>query len=87
MSDGGKWPQAIERDAHGQYKLMAAAAGWRWFSDAWNMQQARIDELMLEHCPSEMTQVQKAAWAAAQRVVEPSEASAVDRAAGLARQR
>lgn len=35
--------------------------------DAWNSQQARIDRLMLEHCPEEMTIEQRAEWAKNQR--------------------
>lgn len=35
-------------------------------------QQARIDALMLEFCPDEMTEVQLADYAAAQVVAEPS---------------
>ena len=34
-SDDGKWPQAIERDAKGNYLLMQTAQGWRWWQEAW----------------------------------------------------
>ena len=39
------------------------------FYAAWDMQQAKIDRLMLEHCPDEMTQDQRADWAKHQRAV------------------
>lgn len=35
--------------------------------------QAKVDALMLEHCPDEMTPEQKATWAAAQEAVPGSE--------------
>ena len=33
-SDNGKWPQAIERDAKGNYLLMTTAHGWMWWQAA-----------------------------------------------------
>lgn len=33
-SDGGMWPKAIERDAKGDYILMATASGWSWWQTA-----------------------------------------------------
>ena len=36
---------------------------------AWDAQQAKIDRLMLEYCPDEMTEDQKATWARNQKVV------------------
>ena len=30
-SDGGKWPQAIARNANGDYLLMQTASGWEWW--------------------------------------------------------
>ena len=35
---------------------------------AWNFQQAKIDQLMLEYCPKEMTEDQVAEWAKHQQV-------------------
>lgn len=40
--------------------------------------QARIDELMLEHCPEEMTKEQLARWAKAQRPLSEAEMEAFD---------
>lgn len=37
---------------------------------AWNLQQAKIDRLMLEYCPDEMTKEQLLKWAKHQRVVK-----------------
>lgn len=39
--------------------------------------QARIDELMLEYCPEEMTEAQKANWARHQRPVSDEEEAKV----------
>ena len=36
---------------------------WKFWKAAWDSQQARIDALMLEHCPDEMTPEQMAEWA------------------------
>ena len=33
-SDNGKWPQAIERDAKGNYLLLTTANGWMWWQAA-----------------------------------------------------
>ena len=33
-SDDGKWPQAIERDAKGNYLLLTTAHGWMWWQAA-----------------------------------------------------
>lgn len=33
-SDDGKWPQAIERDAKGNYLLLTTANGWMWWQAA-----------------------------------------------------
>ena len=35
--------------------------------------QAKLDRLMIEHCPDEMTEEQRANWAAAQRAVPDPE--------------
>jgi len=43
-------------------------------------QQAKIDALMLEYCPDEMTPEQKAEWARNQRPLTIEEQSALDRA-------
>ena len=34
VSDDGKWPQAIERDAKGNYLLLTTAHGWMWWQAA-----------------------------------------------------
>lgn len=44
-------------------------AGRIYFRDELKYAQSRIDALMLEHCPDEMTEAQMAAWAAAQQGV------------------
>lgn len=33
-SDNGKWPQAVERDAKGNYLLLTTANGWMWWQAA-----------------------------------------------------
>lgn len=42
--------------------------------------EARIDELMLEYCPDEMTEEQRERWAAAQRPVSAEETARIDKA-------
>lgn len=42
-----------------------------------NELQAKLDRLMLEHCPDEMTEEQKANWAKAQRAVPDPDDSAI----------
>jgi len=44
--------------------------------------QAKIDSLMLEHCPDEMAQEQKDNWAKHQKPVDETEAKKVDQAIG-----
>lgn len=34
-SDNGRWPKAIERDAHGDYKLMATQSAWGAWDRGW----------------------------------------------------
>ena len=43
--------------------------------------QARIDELMLEHCPDEMTAEQKANWAEHQKPVDAELQAEIDESA------
>lgn len=38
-----------------------------WVRRAWAVQQARIDALMIEYCPAEMTMAQMATWASCQQ--------------------
>ena len=33
-SDNGKWLKAIERDAHGNYRLLTTSVGWLWWQAA-----------------------------------------------------
>lgn len=33
-SDNGKWLKAIERDAHGNYRLLTTNVGWMWWQAA-----------------------------------------------------
>ena len=33
-SDNGKWMKAIERDAHGNYRLLTTSIGWLWWQAA-----------------------------------------------------
>lgn len=42
--------------------------------------QARVDALMQEYCPDEMTREQRATWAAHQQPVAPAVQSAIDAA-------
>ena len=46
------------------------------FYAAWDGQQAKIDRLMIEFCPEEMTADQKATWTRHQRVVEDAPSAA-----------
>ena len=47
--------------------------------------QARIDSLMLEYCPDEMTPEQRANWEANQRAATPEQARAIDLSSGIVR--
>lgn len=44
--------------------------------------QAEIDALMLEYCPNEMTEEQKAEWAAHQVPISDEEQAAIDKELG-----
>lgn len=62
-----------------------AAAACDAYKAAHAAQQAVIDRLMLEHCPDEMTDEQRARWAAAQKPAGPEASAAIDKAAGVRR--
>lgn len=52
---------------------------------AWDSQQAKIDRLMLEYCPDEMTEQQKKEWARHQVSAGPEASAALDKALGINR--
>lgn len=66
--------------------LTDAAAIIRDLRSAVAAKQARIDALMLEYCPDEMTPEQVAEWARHQRPVSEQAADAIDAAIDAARQ-
>lgn len=76
FSEGGKWPAAVRRSGDG-YRLAAAHSAWNAYKAAWDCQQAKIDRLMLEWCPDEMTAEQLANWAAHQRPISDADHEAV----------
>lgn len=49
---------------------LTIAAQWEAYQEAYNLQQATIDRLMLEFCPDEMSPEQLASWENAQKRVE-----------------
>lgn len=53
---------------------------WVFWKAAWDSQQARIDALMLEHCPDEMTVEQMAEWAKHQVAAPGFDEAALDAA-------
>lgn len=63
--------------SYDDWKYAASGTAWKWmFERGWNERnkkvielQARIDELMLEFCPKEMTQKQRDKWEQNQRPV------------------
>lgn len=61
MSEFEKWVQKKQANGEGY----DAEAIW---DAAWQMQQAKIDRLMIEYCPDEMTKEQLLEWAKHQRV-------------------
>lgn len=44
-SDNGKWMKSIERDAHGNYRLLTTSAGWMWWQAARQAAQVEVAEL------------------------------------------
>lgn len=42
MSSQGEWPQAIEKNPDGGYRLMAAATAWETWQDAWEASRASL---------------------------------------------
>lgn len=61
--------RAFEAWATAQWGHMASVPhnAWLGFEAAFNQQQAKIDRLMLEFCPQEMSDEQHAEWEASQR--------------------
>ena len=55
-----KWFPYVERASYFYYYDLAKAA--------WDYQQAKIDALMLEYCPEEMTEDQLEEWKKSQKV-------------------
>lgn len=90
MSDTPTMTQAELDDLRAQYRLEAqrafALAERRRDDEIARLTaeigrlQARIDELMLEYCPDEMTDEQRAEWARHQRSVSPEDQAAIDAA-------
>lgn len=60
-------------DCHDRRRVFDAGyqRGWEERNSAVMVLQAKLDALMLEFCPGEMTEAQKANWAAHQRGEEP----------------
>jgi hypothetical protein len=42
MTDGGKWPQAVEKTASGNYKLMQTYSAWTAWQACWPLARAAI---------------------------------------------
>ena len=72
-------------DCNDRRKVFAAGYERGW--DERNRQvmalQAKLDEVMLEYCPDEMTDDQKAEWARHQQPVSEQEQQAIDAVLGL----
>ena len=65
----------------GDYGGRGLVAGqWAAWKAAWDSQQARIDALMLEHCPDEMTPEQMAEWSKHQVAAPGFDEAALDAA-------
>lgn len=62
-------PEQLEHKSTDWDRMLFVVCHARLFIDQIEERQARIDALMLEYCPDEMTPEQKARWAACQRPV------------------
>lgn len=77
-----KCPKCFEDPQVTIDRLQAELVAEKRKSDA---KQARIDELMFEYCPDDMTREQLDEYARHQRRVSPEEAAEVDRKLGIQR--
>ena len=61
-SDDGKWPQAIERDAKGNYLLLTTAHGWMWWQAARRAPAAPVPQGWKPVTVEPTSEMLKAAW-------------------------
>lgn len=76
----GGWVAVPEKRANGTYVNGQTQARWLGWKAAWDSQQARIDRLMLEWCPDEMTPHQMAEWSKHQVAAPGFDEAALDAA-------